>query len=50
MEITSIEHRGGTEFGINAVHYEVNQNNGNHRMYDGVPEHMKKAFDGSDLI
>jgi hypothetical protein len=50
MEITRIEHRGGTEFGIDAVHYEVLQDNTSHKMYDGVPEHMRQDFDGSDLI
>ena len=50
MEITSIEHSGGTAFAINAVHYEVAQNNTGHKLYDGVPDHMKKDYDGTDLI
>ena len=50
MEITSIDHQGGNLFRVNAVHYEVKQDNTGHAMYDGVPEHMKLDYDGSNLI
>ena len=50
MEITRIEHRGGNQFDIAAVHYEVRQDNTGHAMYVGAPDHMSKDFDGSDLV
>lgn len=50
MEITSIEHNGGKTFNIKAVHYEVKQGNIDHDMYDGVPDHMTKDYDGTDLL
>ena len=50
MEITRIEHKGGTAFTINAVHYEVAQNNTGHKLYDGAPLHLTKDYDGTDLI